>query len=74
MNGLLQHSLDLKFVQLLIKHLTEIHDHRLMNLLPEMGTKDLNNRDLQRQNLTVHENACQIKHNALENQRKHWHG
>ena len=61
MDRLFLHSLDAKSLELLIEDLTEIHDHRLMNLLPEMGTEDLNERDLERQNLSVQENTSQIE-------------
>ena len=42
-------------------HLPKIHHDTFVNLLPQMGTKDLNQGDLQRGNLAVHEYASQIE-------------
>lgn len=61
MDSLLLHGLDFQRVQLLVKHLTDVHHDGLVNLLPQMSTEDLNKRDLQRGNLAVHEDAGQIE-------------
>ena len=61
MDRFLLHRFNLQSVQLLIKDLTKIHDDRLVDLLPQVSTEDLNQRDLQRRNLAVHENARQIQ-------------
>lgn len=42
-------------------NLTQIHDDALMNLLPQVSPEDLNEGDLQRGNLAVHEDACQVE-------------
>lgn len=39
----------------------QIHDHALMDLLPQVRPKDLDERDLQGGNLAVHEDASQIQ-------------
>ncbi len=56
-DGLLLDGLDLEGVQLLVKDLAQIHDHGLVDLLPEMGAKDLDEGDLESGNLAVHEDA-----------------
>jgi hypothetical protein len=53
-NRLLLNSLDLQRLQLLIEDLTQIHHHRLVDLLPQMSAEDLNEGDLERRDLTVH--------------------
>jgi len=45
----------------LVEDLTEVHCHRLVDLLPQMGTEDLDKRDLQCRNFTVKEDTRQIK-------------
>ena len=47
--------------EFLVEYLTKVHCHRLVNLLPQMGTEDLDKRDLQCRNLTVKEDTRQIK-------------
>lgn len=42
-------------------NLTKIHDDALVNLLPQVGPKDLNEGDLQCGDLSVHEDSSQIK-------------
>lgn len=42
-------------------YLTQIHDDALMDLLPQMGSEDLNEGDLKCGDLAMHENACQIQ-------------
>ena len=61
MDGFLLHRLNLQSVQLLIKDLAEIHDHALVDLLPQVSPEDLNEGDLQRGDLAVHEDAGQVK-------------
>ncbi|MNE52946.1 hypothetical protein D3C80_1476450 [compost metagenome] len=60
MNRFLLYSGNFKCIQLLIEHLTQIHYYGLVNLLPQMRSEDLNQRNLQRWNLTVHENTSKI--------------
>lgn len=43
------------------EYLTEIHNDALVNLLPQVGSEYLNERDLQRGNLTVHEYTSQVE-------------
>ena len=47
--------------EFLVEDLTEVHCHRLVDLLPQMGTEDLDERDLERWNLSVEEDTSQIK-------------
>ena len=61
MDGLLLHCLDLQRVQLLVKHLAEIHDDALVDLLPQVSPEDLNEGDLQRGDLAVHEDAGEVE-------------
>ena len=42
-------------------YLTQVHDHTLMHLLPQMCPKDLNQRDLEGRDLAVHEDASQVE-------------
>lgn len=42
-------------------HLTEIHDHTLMDLLPQVSPEYLDERDLESRDLSMHENTSQIK-------------
>ena len=44
-----------------VSYLTQIHDNTLMNFLPQMSSKDLNQRNLQCWNLAVHKYSCKIK-------------
>mmetsp|Transcript_12178 Transcript_12178/g.50989 ORF Transcript_12178/g.50989 Transcript_12178/m.50989 type:complete len:398 (+) Transcript_12178:2351-3544(+) len=62
-DGFLLHRLNLQRVQLLVKHLAQVHDDGLVDLLPEVRAEDLDERDLQRGDLTVHEDAGQIELN-----------
>lgn len=39
----------------------QVHDDALVHLLPEMGTENLDERDLECGNLAVHEDSCEIK-------------
>lgn len=61
MDRFLLDRFNLQGVQLLIEDLTQIHDDRLVNLLPQMGTEDLNERDLERRDFAVHEDPSQIQ-------------
>ena len=58
---LLLHVLHLQGVELLVEDLAQIHHHRLVDLLPEVGAEDLDQRDLERRDLAVHEDARQIE-------------
>ena len=61
MDRLFLHCLNSQAVQFLVEHLTEIHNHRFMDLLPQMGTENLNQRDLQSWNFSMQENTRQIQ-------------
>lgn len=61
MDGLLLYGLDLQGFQLLIEDLAQIHDDALVNLLPQMCTEDLDQRDLECGNFAVHEDTRQVK-------------
>mmetsp|Transcript_67280 Transcript_67280/g.140139 ORF Transcript_67280/g.140139 Transcript_67280/m.140139 type:complete len:747 (+) Transcript_67280:1153-3393(+) len=60
-DGLLLHRLDLQGVQLLIQNLAQVHDDALVHLLPQVRAEDLDQRDLERWDLPVHENPGQVK-------------
>ena len=61
MDRLLLHSLDTQSLEFLIEDLAQVHDDGLVNLLPQMGTEDLDERDLEGRDLAVQENTCKIK-------------
>ena len=61
MNCELLNTLNGQIIQFLIKHLTQICYNVLMDLLPEMSSEDLNERNLQCGNLSMHEDTCQIQ-------------
>ena len=61
MDSLLLDSLDTKSFELLVEDLTQIHDNRLVNLLPQMGSENLNERDLERGDLSVQEDTRKIQ-------------
>lgn len=42
-------------------YLTKIHNYRFVNFLPQVSSENLNKRDFQSRDFTVHENARQIK-------------
>ena len=63
MDGLLLNSLDAQLLEFLIEHLTKIHDDRLMDLLPQMGPEDLDERNLQGWDFPVKEDTGQIELN-----------
>ena len=48
-------------------HLTQIHDHTLMDLLPQVGAEDLDQGDLECGDLTVHEDPGQVQLNLEAN-------
>lgn len=52
------YSLSKKEIKL---YLTEIHDNALMNLLPQVSPKDLNEGDLQCGDLAVHKDSRQVE-------------
>lgn len=41
-------------------HLTQVHNDALMDLLPQVSSEDLDERDLQRGDLAVHEDTRQV--------------
>ena len=61
MDGLLLDSLDLQGVELLVEHLAQVHDQALVHLLPQMGAEDLDERDLERRDLAVHEDSGEVQ-------------
>ena len=61
MDRLLLNRLNLQRVELLVENLAKIHGDRFVDLLPEMCAEDLDQRDLQRGNLAVHENAGEVE-------------
>ena len=61
MDRFLLHRLDAERLQLLVKHLTEIHHHRLVDLLPQVSAEDLDQGDLQRRDLAVQEDPRQVQ-------------
>mmetsp|Transcript_31758 Transcript_31758/g.36108 ORF Transcript_31758/g.36108 Transcript_31758/m.36108 type:complete len:252 (-) Transcript_31758:2893-3648(-) len=61
MNSFLLDTINFQGVQFHIKYLTKIHDQHFMDLLPKMCSEDLNQRDLQRGDLSMHENSGQIQ-------------
>ena len=54
-------TINRQLVQDLIKHLSKINHHTLVNLLPQVSSEDLNQGDFQGRNLTMHKNTCQIQ-------------
>lgn len=42
-------------------HLTQIHDNALMDLLPQVSSENLDEGNLQRGDLAMHEDPCQIQ-------------
>lgn len=42
-------------------HLTQVHDDALVDLLPQVGTEDLDKGDLQCGNFAMHEDARQVQ-------------
>mmetsp|Transcript_3144 Transcript_3144/g.9017 ORF Transcript_3144/g.9017 Transcript_3144/m.9017 type:complete len:409 (-) Transcript_3144:4863-6089(-) len=55
------HIFDLERVELLVEHLAQVHGHGLVDLLPEVRAEDLDQRDLQRRDLPVHEDAREVE-------------
>jgi hypothetical protein len=53
MDSLFLHSLNAKSFELLIEDLAQVHDDRFVDLLPQMGSEDLDERDLERRDLAV---------------------
>ncbi len=67
MDGFFLNRLDAKSLQLLIEYLAEIHDYRLVNLLPQVSSEDLDQRNLQSWNLSMQEDTRQVKLNLETN-------
>ena len=61
MDSFLLNSLDAQLLQFLIEDLAKIHDHGLMNLLPQMSSENLDEGNLQSWDLAVQENTSQIQ-------------
>ena len=45
----------------MVENVAHIHDDGLVDRLPQVRSEDLNQRNLQRRNFTVHEDAGQVK-------------
>ncbi len=60
MNCLLLNSLNAELLEFLIKDLTKIHHHGFVDFLPQMGSEDLDQGDLERGNFAMQENPGQI--------------
>ena len=61
MDSLLLDGLNAQSFELLIEDLAKIHNHRLVNLLPQMGTEDLDQGDLESGDLAVQEDTSKIQ-------------
>ena len=61
MDRLLLNCFNLQRIELLVEYLAEIHHDRLVNLLPQVSAEDLDVRNLQCRNLSMHEDAGQIE-------------
>lgn len=55
------HSLNPQLIQFLIENLTQVHNNRLVDLLPQMGTENLDQRDFECWNFAVQEYASQVE-------------
>lgn len=42
-------------------YLTEIHDNALMNFLPQVSSEDLDQRDLEGWDFTMHEDSSEVQ-------------
>ena len=58
MNGFLLHCIDLQTLEFHVEDLTEIHHNAFMNLLPQMGSENLNEGYFESWNLAMHKDAC----------------
>ena len=67
MDSLLLYGFDLEGVHLHVKDLAEVHDNRLVDFLPQVRPKNLDQRYFEGWNLTVHENSRQVKLNLETN-------
>jgi hypothetical protein len=45
----------------ILAYLTQIHNDALMDLLPQVSSEYLDERDLQRGDLAMHEDTCQVQ-------------
>lgn len=57
-------------------HLTQVHDDGLVDLLPQVSAEDLDEGDLERRDLAVHEDARQVQlhlHNTNRKSSCYWH-
>ncbi len=67
MNGLLLYSFNTKLLKLLVENLTQVHNNRLVDFLPKMGSEYLNQGYLESWDFAVHENTGQIQLNLETN-------
>ena len=44
-----------------LSYLTQVHDHALVDFLPQVSTENLDEGDLQSRNLAVHEDSSQVQ-------------
>ena len=58
---LLLDGFDFERVELLVKNLAQIHHEAFVDLLPEMGTEDLDQGNLECRDLAMHEDAGQVE-------------
>ena len=63
MNSFFLHCLNAQLLKFLVEDLTEIHNDGFMNLLPQMSTEHLYERNLQCRNLAMEEDAGEIELN-----------
>lgn len=61
MDGFLLDAFDLKRVEFHVEDLAQVHHDGLMDLLPQVSSEDLDQRDLQSRNLAMHEDPSQIE-------------
>ena len=61
MDGFLLDAFDLKRVELHVEDLAQVHHDGLVDLLPQVSSEDLDQRDLQSRNLAMHEDPSQIE-------------
>jgi hypothetical protein len=67
MDSLFLDGLDAESLELLIEYLAQVHRDRLVYLLPQMGSEDLDERDLERRDLSVQEDTSEIELNLETN-------
>ena len=61
MNSFFLDCFNFKSIHFLIKDLTHIHNNGFVNLLPQVGAEDLNQRNFERRNFAVHEDSGEVE-------------